>query len=76
MLPLFHIRFDSKIISTDAIIRMTKPFKHPVVFNERVKSFEWPDAFNERVTKSFERVDVFNNRSPSRLNRLMFPTNG
>ena len=39
---------------------MTKP-------NEQVmKSFKWPDAFkervdvfNERVTKLFERVDVF-----------------
>ena len=46
--------FDRKIIPKDAIIRMTEPFKWPVVFNERVmKSFEWPDAFNERVTKSF-----------------------
>ena len=38
---------------------MTKPFKRPVVFNERVmKSFERVDIFNEQVTNSFERVDV------------------
>ena len=60
-LPVFHIRFARKIIPRDAIIPMTKPFKWPVVFNERVmKSFEWPDAFNERVTKSFKGVDVSN----------------
>ena len=39
----------------DAIIRMTKLLKRPVVFNEWVmKLFEQPDAFNKRVTKSFE----------------------
>ena len=49
--------------SRNVIIRMTKPFRRPVVFNARVmKSFARPDAFNERVTKSFERVDVFNER--------------
>ena len=50
-----------KIISGDAIIRMTKLFKQPVVFNEWVmKSFERFDVSNEWVTKSFERVDVSN----------------
>ena len=41
----------------DAIIRMTKLLKRPVVFNEWVmKLFERPDAFNKRVTKLFEWV--------------------
>ena len=41
----------------DAIMRITKLLKRPVVFNEWVmKLFERPDAFNKRVTKSFEWV--------------------
>ena len=50
-------RFSNSVVEMDAIIRMTKLLKRPVVFNEWVmKSFERPDAFNKRVTKSFERV--------------------
>ena len=41
-----------------------KSFERPDAFNERV------DVFNERVTKSFERVDVFNERVTKSFERV------
>ena len=47
----------------DAIIRMTK-------------LFEQPNVFNEWVTKCFEQFDVSDKWVTKLLNGLMFPTNG
>ena len=58
------------LIQRDAIvIRMTKLFERPDVFNERVsKSFELFDVSNEQVTKPFERrADVSGERVPKPL---------
>ena len=54
VLLIFHVIWQK--IWRDVIIRMTKPFKWPGLFNEWVtKSFEQFDVSSERVAKSFEQ---------------------
>ena len=45
------------VVRSDAILWMTKTFEKPEVFNERVtKSGEWFDVSSGRVTKLFRRL--------------------
>ena len=45
------------VVRSDAILWMTKTFEKPEVFNERVtKSVEWFDVSSGGVTKLFRRL--------------------